>query len=64
MYIKQEPISSNNALLKMNNVVTLPHIGSATNETRHTMAMLAAKNLVAALTGVGSAYVVKELQGI
>ncbi|WP_332692739.1 2-hydroxyacid dehydrogenase [Halalkalibacter lacteus] len=61
---EQEPINEDNPLLKMDNVVTLPHIGSATSETRHTMAMLAAKNLVAALTGEGSFYAVKELQGV
>ncbi|MFC0470418.1 2-hydroxyacid dehydrogenase [Halalkalibacter kiskunsagensis] len=60
----QEPINENNPLLKMKNVVTLPHIGSATSETRHAMAMLAAKNIVAALTGEGSYYAVKELQGV
>lgn len=35
----------------MKNVVTLPHIGSATMETRFNMAMLAAENLVAGLKG-------------
>jgi gluconate 2-dehydrogenase len=35
----------------MPNVVALPHIGSATHETRHAMALNAAQNLVAALDG-------------
>jgi gluconate 2-dehydrogenase len=35
----------------MPNVVALPHIGSATHETRHAMARNAAENLVAALEG-------------
>ncbi|MFB6469252.1 2-hydroxyacid dehydrogenase [Cytobacillus sp. Hz8] len=47
----QEPVQKDNPLLNMNNVVTLPHIGSATNETRIKMAMLAAENLVAGLRG-------------
>jgi len=38
-------------LLKMNNVVLLPHIGSATYETRLKMAMMAATNLIMALSG-------------
>jgi gluconate 2-dehydrogenase len=61
---EQEPINESNPLLDMKNVVTLPHIGSATRETRHAMAMLAARNLVAALTGEGSFYAVKELQSV
>jgi len=47
----QEPISIDNPLLSMKNVVTLPHIGSATYETRYEMAMLAAKNLVSGIKG-------------
>ncbi|MDQ0253436.1 gluconate 2-dehydrogenase [Evansella vedderi] len=53
---EQEPVEPTNPLLTMKNVVTLPHIGSATAETRNAMAMLAAKNLVAALTGKGTYY--------
>jgi len=37
--------------LKLKNVVLAPHIASATTSTRRNMAMLAATNLVAALTG-------------
>lgn len=47
----QEPVQEDNPLLSMKNVVTLPHIGSATYETRLKMAMLAATNLVAGLQG-------------
>ncbi|RFU62805.1 D-glycerate dehydrogenase [Peribacillus saganii] len=47
----QEPINPDNRLLKLKNIVTLPHIGSATSETRTKMAVLAAKNLVNGLTG-------------
>lgn len=38
-------------LLRLNNVVLLPHIGSSTYETRLKMAMMAAKNLVQGLSG-------------
>ncbi len=58
---EQEPIQPDNPLLGMPNVVTLPHIGSATTQTRNEMAMLAARNLVHALTGLQPAYIVSEL---
>ena len=48
---EQEPVEANNPLLKMPNVVTVPHIGSATAKTEAAMAMRAAENLVAVLTG-------------
>jgi glyoxylate reductase len=35
----------------LNNVVLLPHIGSATNEARNNMSLLAAKNVIAVLSG-------------
>jgi len=38
-------------LASLDNVTLLPHAGSATRKTRLAMAMLAAKNLIAALTG-------------
>jgi gluconate 2-dehydrogenase len=41
----------NPAFLDLKNVVLAPHIGSSTESTRRAMAMTAAKNLVAALTG-------------
>ncbi|MCM3570466.1 D-glycerate dehydrogenase [Neobacillus mesonae] len=47
----QEPVQPDNPLLSMKNVVTLPHIGSATYETRLKMAMLGAVNLVTGLQG-------------
>lgn len=40
----------NPEFLALKNVVLAPHIASATTRTRHRMAMLAAENLVAALT--------------
>lgn len=48
---QKEPISPDNPLLKLQNVVLLPHIGSATIETRTQMANLAARNLILALKG-------------
>ena len=38
-------------LVLLNNVVLLPHVGSATLETRTRMASMAAKNLLAGLSG-------------
>ena len=41
----------NPGFLELKNVVLAPHIASSSRATRYNMAMLAAKNLVAALTG-------------
>jgi gluconate 2-dehydrogenase len=41
----------NPAFLELDNVVLVPHIGSSTEATRRAMAMTAAKNAIAALTG-------------
>ncbi|MGG1677340.1 2-hydroxyacid dehydrogenase [Neobacillus sp. NRS-1170] len=48
---EQEPVQADHPLLSMDNVVTLPHIGSATHETRLKMAQLAAENLVRGVLG-------------
>lgn len=61
---EKEPVSHDNPLLAMPNVVTLPHIGSATHQTRFDMAMLAAKNLVAVVTGREISNIVPELKGL
>lgn len=47
----REPLEAS-PLFELPNVVTLPHIGSATHETRYAMAERAVNNLIAALTGV------------
>lgn len=46
-----EPMLAENPLLQMPNVAVLPHIGSATIETRTAMGKLAAENMVLALNG-------------
>ncbi|WP_244846369.1 D-glycerate dehydrogenase [Caballeronia sp. SL2Y3] len=48
---QQEPLPADSPLLSMKNVVALPHIGSATHETRHAMNRNAAENLIGALDG-------------
>lgn len=58
----KEPIDAANPLLQMKNVLTLPHIGSATAQTRFEMAKLAAQNVVSALIGQTPPNVVKELK--
>jgi glyoxylate reductase len=49
VYEKEPEITSR--LLTLDNIVLLPHIGSATYETRLKMAMIAARNLVQGLSG-------------
>lgn len=46
----QEPTPADNPLLALENVVALPHIGSASIKTRTRMGTLVAENIVAALT--------------
>ncbi|CAM7746060.1 glyoxylate/hydroxypyruvate reductase GhrB [Leclercia adecarboxylata] len=48
---EQEPLPASSELLKLPNVVALPHIGSATHETRYNMAACAVDNLIDALQG-------------
>ncbi|YCI81515.1 glyoxylate/hydroxypyruvate reductase GhrB [Enterobacteriaceae bacterium] len=48
---EQEPLPTNSPLLTLPNVVALPHIGSATHETRYNMAACAVDNLIDALNG-------------
>jgi gluconate 2-dehydrogenase len=60
----QEPIDKNNPLLSMDNVVTTPHIGSASAATRFEMAMKAAKNLVAGVNDNKPENLVSELKDL
>ncbi|OVZ88670.1 glyoxylate/hydroxypyruvate reductase GhrB [Yersinia intermedia] len=48
---EQEPLPIDSPLLSLRNVVAVPHIGSATTETRYNMAACAVDNLIAVLTG-------------
>lgn len=61
---EKEPTDPDNPLLKMEQVVAVPHIGSATAKTREAMVMKAAENLVAGVTGGIPENVVKELRGL
>lgn len=55
---EKEPISFSNPLLRMQNVIILPHIGSATYQVRSKMARVAAENLLNVLKGIEPLYVV------
>jgi phosphoglycerate dehydrogenase-like enzyme len=46
-----EPMKKDNPLLTMPNAAVLPHIGSATIETRDEMARIATENVIAGLNG-------------
>ncbi|XP_072038173.1 glyoxylate reductase/hydroxypyruvate reductase-like [Amphiura filiformis] len=46
-----EPLPTDHPLLTLSNCTVLPHIGSATIETRTEMAVLAARNMLAGLKG-------------
>lgn len=59
---EKEPIDAKHPFLSMPNVLTLPHIGSATEQTRFDMAMLAAYNLVDGVKGQMPSNVVEELR--
>lgn len=46
---EKEPLPADSPLVSLPNVVALPHIGSATHETRYAMVRCAVDNLIAAL---------------
>ena len=48
---ESEPVQRDSLLLKLENVVLAPHVGSSTNETRRKMSDITVKNLVFALEG-------------
>ncbi len=48
---EQEPLPATSPLLQMANVTALPHVGSATHETRFAMAQLAVDNVLAGVSG-------------
>lgn len=46
-----EPIAKDHPLVKLDNCIILPHIGSSTTATRNIMSVLTAKNILAGLKG-------------
>jgi lactate dehydrogenase-like 2-hydroxyacid dehydrogenase len=62
---EKEPIPHNDPLLKLQNVVLSPHIGSATEEAREAMAICDAENITVVMKGeVPPPNVVPEQQGM
>jgi glyoxylate reductase len=55
-----EPLNRSNKLLKLENVILLPHIGSATYGTRTKMSEVAARNLINVLEGKDPIYLVNS----
>jgi glyoxylate reductase len=55
---EEEPIPASSPLLRLDNVVVAPHIASASIETREKMAVIAARNLLDALSGREPEFVV------
>jgi len=49
--MEPEPLPADHELLKLPNVVLVPHLGSATNETRDNMAVIAAHNVLRGIAG-------------
>lgn len=61
---EKEPVDKDNPLLKLDNVITLPHIGSANEQTRYEMAKVGAENLIKAVLGEIPPNIVPELKNI
>jgi glyoxylate reductase len=57
---RHEPLKQSNRLLSLSNVILLPHIGSATFNTRRNMSRVAAQNLINVLEGVPPLYPVNN----
>lgn len=57
---EKEPLSNKNKLLKLKNVILLPHIGSATVQTRNKMSEVAAINLHNILSNKKPLYIVNK----
>jgi glyoxylate reductase len=55
---QKEPIDRKHPLVKMENVVLTPHIGSSTEGTRRKMAEITVKNLILSLSGKKPIYAV------
>jgi glyoxylate reductase len=56
---EKEPLDSNSPLMRMENVVLLPHIGSATFEIRSRMSKIAAQNIIDILSGREPTFLVR-----
>jgi len=48
---ESEPVQKDSSLLKLENVVLAPHVGSSTSETRQKMSEITVRNLILALDG-------------
>ncbi|WP_257819950.1 2-hydroxyacid dehydrogenase [Salipaludibacillus agaradhaerens] len=57
---KDEPISNGHPLLRFPNVVALPHIGSASKETREEMASLSSQHIINVLKGTKPEAIVND----
>lgn len=55
---EREPLDAASPLLQLPQVVALPHVGSATHQTRYDMAASAVRNLIDALEGRTPEFVV------
>jgi glyoxylate reductase len=57
---QQEPIPSNDPILKLQNVILTPHIGSGTAETRLSMSLIAVNDVIRVLEGKRPIHLVNE----